>query len=230
MPFTPRNEHLKFRWIIISTVDPLSSSVVQMRLCWACDPKWAKQGKRLSALCWTLTCEPNTQNTTDIFSTEIWRQQTHSHLKAGFMPILSGCGRAGVRLLGQGGGGKSFWYWESISRLSWSTAAWPDSLEPFPDSFPPSFLSLLLVLASVPPEDMAWHQLDLCWLQCEARPEDSSQIFREVFCISICAFIYLSLLEIVLQLCIIINGYIWHLIYFCHQIIVCFLRQFFFVT
>lgn len=69
MPFTPKNEYMK---LLISTVNPLSSSVFQMSLCWAWDPGWTKQGKPLFALCWTLTCEPNAQNIPDIFSPEIW--------------------------------------------------------------------------------------------------------------------------------------------------------------
>lgn len=41
------------------------------------------------------------------------------HLKARLMPMLSGCGMAGVLLLRQeDGGGKSFWYWDNIS-ASW---------------------------------------------------------------------------------------------------------------
>lgn len=39
---------------------------------WACDPGRAKQGKPLFALCWTPTCEPNTQNILKVFSPEIW--------------------------------------------------------------------------------------------------------------------------------------------------------------
>lgn len=72
MPFTPKNEYMKFTWMIISTVNPLSSSVLQMSLCWASDSGWTKQGKPLFAPCWTLTCGSNTQNIPDIFSPKIW--------------------------------------------------------------------------------------------------------------------------------------------------------------
>lgn len=67
------------------------------------------------------------------------------HLKAGLMPMLSGCGRAGVRLLRlEDGGGKSFWYWDCICSVSrsavtavdciwlWFSSSSPCSLFPTP--------------------------------------------------------------------------------------------------
>lgn len=93
-----------------------SRSIVQTRplsACWyTCGSWWTKPGNPPFGQCWTPVCEPNTQTS---MTWLIWRWRSRSHLKAGLIPMLSGCGRAGVRLLRQDGGGKSFWYWDSIS-------------------------------------------------------------------------------------------------------------------
>lgn len=94
--------------------------------------------------------------------------KTRSHLNAGLMPMLSCCGRAGVRLLRQeDGGGKSFWYWDCISVVpcSFFTAvdcvwSWLPSCSSSPGSLP------LLLLFPLPVcfGDVGWGQGDSCWV------------------------------------------------------------------
>lgn len=128
------------------------------------DLNLANEGNPVCGSFWTRTWKHRQTN-------RHWRHLTahflalsfrlESHLKAGLMPMLSGCGRAGVGLLRQeDGGGKSFWYWDCICSLSPSIFTVIDWV---PSSFSSSLPRSPLPSSNPCSENVVWDRFGSCW-------------------------------------------------------------------